>query len=66
MDNTTEALNELYKVNNVACWAKERLRILSDMLDARISGEIDRPLSQEFIRDEIARIQSGIIVYRSK
>jgi hypothetical protein len=50
---SAEQLNRLYTTRNTAGWAKEQLRILSDMLEYK-----DR--DQEWILKEVKRISEGI------
>ena len=62
---TEERINELWKVNNTASWAKEQLRILRDMLDDRLlNPEVfaKHPISMKFVSNEISRILQGIEV----
>jgi hypothetical protein len=55
-----EIINNLYKVNTIAGWAKNQLRILSETLEDRVTGNIKSPLSQEWILEEIKRIENGL------
>jgi hypothetical protein len=65
MINTPERINNLYKVNTIAGWAKNQLKILAEMLEDRVSEVIKEPLSQEWLLGEVTRVKNGLATVAS-
>lgn len=59
---TEQRIKELYNVNTVTSWAKERLRILKEMLEDRKKFDDLEPVSQDFILKEIKEIHDKMVI----
>jgi len=58
---TEQRIKDLYKMNTVTGWAKNRLRILKEMMEDR--GKYNQePLSQSFILKELQEIHDKMVV----
>lgn len=56
---TRERINSLYKIHNTVVWAKQRLVVLSDMLD-KDQPHVSFPPKTEWIREQVIKINSGL------
>lgn len=60
MEITEIELGKLTKVNLTAGWAKERLRILIEMMVDREKGDDLRPINIKWLREQLENIRNGI------
>jgi len=59
---TEQRIKDLYKMNTVTGWAKNRLRVLKEMLEDREKGSDLPPVSQSFILKELQEIHDKMVV----
>lgn len=60
MEITEMEFGKLTKVNLTAGWAKERLRILIEMMIDRERGNDLRPIDIIWLREQLEKIRNGI------
>lgn len=61
---TEQRIKDLYKVNTNSGWAKNRLRILKEMMEDRIKNKELGQLPRDFILEEITEICNKMVTVR--
>jgi len=57
---TEQRIKDLYNVNTTCGWAKNRLRILIQMLEDRIKYDDLPPVNQQWMIDDLKKTMNGL------